>query len=81
MSLPTWLDCPIVFIPPPPVVRCPSCAEPGPFIIVRSTTERDGSITRRSVCRHCSSRFLVVVDPDLPTVGGGDVDVLYPSTS
>ena len=65
-----WSDCPLVFLPPPPVAHCPRCGVAGPHGIVRSRAEADRSVTRRCVCRTCNQRFVVVVDPDgLPAAG------------
>jgi thiol-disulfide isomerase/thioredoxin len=54
-----WHDVPLVFIVAP---SCPHCRAGKP-IIIRSQTENDGSVTRRCVCRQCSRRFLLVVEP------------------
>jgi hypothetical protein len=56
---PTWETAPLVFIPAP---ACPRCGEVKP-IIIRSLSGGDGSTARRSICRRCGSRFVVVVEP------------------
>jgi hypothetical protein len=60
----SWAHAPVIVIPPPPRLSCPHCDRLG-HMIVRSVAGGDGSQTRRCVCRHCSGRFLVVIDPDL----------------
>lgn len=71
-----WSDCPIVEILPAPTARCPHCGRSG-AIIVRSLAGGDGSVCRRSVCRHCSARYLVVVEPVLPVAGNLEDDLSY----
>jgi len=68
-----WSDTPIVFVVAP---HCPSCGAMRP-IIVRSEQGGDGSTSRRCVCRSCSSRFVVVVEPPecLPDFGRGVDDI------
>ena len=66
-----WTDCEIIVIPPAPRACCPECGHDR-HIIIRSMTSADGSVTRRAVCRHCSSKFIVLVDPDLLASGWQD---------
>lgn len=66
-----WHAVPMVLIP---VARCPECGQPPPHILIRTQTENDGSICRRSICKRCSTRFLVIIDPDLPAVGNIEGD-------
>ena len=61
-TAPRWRDAPLVFLPPPPVAHCPHCGFGGRHKIVRSHTERDGSVTRRCECGACNRRFIVVVE-------------------
>ena len=67
MTIHPWDTVPIVFITAP---ACPECGAARP-LTVKSLQNGDGSVTRRSTCRHCLARFLVVVEPtdveaDLP---------------
>lgn len=59
MTAPTWQDAEIVFVPR---IVCPHCGAPRP-ITVRSDKGGDGSISRKSICRGCSQRFVVVLEP------------------
>lgn len=71
----SWQDAPLVFITAP---HCPRCLAPRP-IIIRSEQGGDGSVSRRCVCRSCSSRFVLVVEmpgDGLPKIGRGEYDVL-----
>jgi DNA-directed RNA polymerase subunit RPC12/RpoP len=47
-----------------PAVRCPFC-EARELIRVRSNSHADGSIERLHVCRQCSKRFRIIVDPSM----------------
>lgn len=58
----SWADVPMVFIPLP---ACPLCGAYRP-IIVRSEAGGDGSTTRKAICRRCSRRFKIVVEPPKP---------------
>lgn len=58
--------------------RCPHCGSLEPPHIVRSLAGGDGSTTRRCICRRCSVRFLLVIDPDvwpevLPATGSDEL--------
>lgn len=70
----TWKDCEIVFIPR---TQCPHCQSPRP-IVIRSERGGDGSTSRKCVCRSCSRRFVVVIEPTeensatLPEFGKAD---------
>ena len=59
MTAPAWHACEIVFVP---MVCCPHCGSPKP-IVIRSEKGGDGSLSRKSICRSCSKRFVVVVEP------------------
>lgn len=69
-----WTDAPLVFIQ---AATCPACGAGRP-LTVRSAQGGDGSVSRRSVCRRCSQRFVVVVEfPEpLPDFGRDDLDTL-----
>lgn len=55
-----WADAPIVFVV---AATCPNCRAPKP-IIVRSQSETDGSVSRKCICRRCSKRFVIVLEPE-----------------
>jgi DNA-directed RNA polymerase subunit RPC12/RpoP len=67
-----WQDCPTIVIPR---ARCPRCGSITPPIIFRSMSGGDDSVTRRCVCRDCSRKYVILIDPDTlpevipPTVG------------
>lgn len=61
-----WAEAPYVFIPLP---SCPHCGSYQRPITIRSESGGDGSTTRKSVCRHCGGRFLLVLEPAVPGVG------------
>jgi hypothetical protein len=65
-----WTACPLVFIPMP---ACPACGAVRP-ITVRSEAGGDGSVSRKSVCRKCSTRFVIVAEPPLPEFGKAELD-------
>ncbi len=68
MTTSTWHDAPYAFFRLP---SCPFCGSPE-RITVRSTRENDGSVTRRTICRQCSERYVLVLEPDeLPRSGRG----------
>ena len=69
MSL--WSDAPLVFVTE---IHCPSCLSPRP-IIVRSVAGGDRSRSRRCVCRSCSGRFILVIEPSLPEFGKSQLDI------
>lgn len=69
MTKSSWRSVPVVHVPRP---RCPACGTPEYPRLVRSVANGDGSQTRRCVCRHCGQRFVLVMDPDLPTTGSND---------
>lgn len=54
-----WSDAPLVFVE---AIACPRCGSGRP-ITVRSQTEADGSVSRKSICRQCSGRYIAVVEP------------------
>jgi len=58
MAIESWIDVPTVFIVAP---SCPRCGALRP-ITIRSEQNGDGSVTRKAVCRRCSSRFKIVVE-------------------
>lgn len=62
----SWLTAPIVFVVAP---ACPLCRAPRP-IVVRSEQNGDGSVTRKAICRQCSTRFKICVE--LPEIGNHD---------
>jgi len=69
----SWQDSPYVFITLP---TCPFCGS-GSLITVRSESAGDGSVMRKTVCKKCSNRFRLVVEPgELPEFGRDDDDVL-----
>jgi len=55
----TWSDVPYLFVP---MVSCPFCRSTRP-ITIRSEQAGDGSTSRRCICRKCSRRFVVVLEP------------------
>lgn len=59
MTAPTWHNAEIVFVP---AVACPHCHATR-LITVRSDRGGDGSVSRKSICRRCSMRFVVVIEP------------------
>jgi transcriptional regulator NrdR family protein len=62
----TWSAVPVVVIPRS---RCPHCGDLAPPHIYRSQAGGDGSTTRRCICRRCSRRYEILIDPDeLPVV-------------
>ena len=61
-----WDKCPIVFRTRD---HCPRCLGVRPLLI-RSGRNGDGSQTRRYMCRQCSRRFVIVIEP--PVFGGDD---------
>ena len=64
-----WSECPRIYVCLP---TCPFCGAGRPYTL-RSCQNGDGSVTRRSTCRECHGRFLVVVEAgcdDLPETGG-----------
>ena len=70
MSRPIWDSAPLAFFRMP---SCPFCGSPD-RITVRSTRESDGSITRRTICRSCSQRYVLVLEagglPEFGSVAG-----------
>ncbi|HJN08473.1 MAG TPA: hypothetical protein QF564_07255 [Pirellulaceae bacterium] len=66
----TWIDAPMVFVTAP---ACPVCLSVKPMII-RSEQGGDGSTSRKCVCRRCSSRFVLVIEPPLPEFGRAELD-------
>lgn len=68
MTAEIWTSAPTVFIQAPPRARCPHCGTSEQPIIVRCQDQGDGSSLRRCICRQCSRRFKICVEP-LPTVG------------
>ncbi len=61
-----WSNCPRVFIVAP---HCPACLG-NDLLTIRCEQNGDGSVTRKTVCRTCSSRFLLIVEP--PSAGNGE---------
>lgn len=62
-----WADAPIVVVTRP---ACWHCGDLRPPVIIRSEANGDGSVTRKVVCRRCSLRYKIVVEPPaVPTVG------------
>jgi thiol-disulfide isomerase/thioredoxin len=59
MTVTSWAEAEIVFLVAP---HCPFCYSLRP-IIVRSEQAGDNSVTRRCVCRKCSKRFIIAVEP------------------
>lgn len=55
----TWQDVTTVFIT---ALHCPYCLGLRP-ILIRSEQNGDASQTRKYVCRRCSERFKLVVEP------------------
>jgi hypothetical protein len=65
----SWQSVPIVFVRRP---KCPHCGRSRGFMTVRSEAGGDGSTSRKSICKSCSRRCVIVVeDPedDLPQNG------------
>lgn len=54
----SWRDVPLVFIPIP---TCPHCGATG-FITVRCEAAGDGSRSRKSICKSCSGRSIIVFE-------------------
>jgi hypothetical protein len=69
----TWTDAPLVFVPLP---ACPKCHATRP-ITIRSEQGGDGSTSRKSVCRRCGGRFVIVCEPPepLPEFGKHDMPI------
>ncbi|WP_436716397.1 hypothetical protein U8335_02295 [Roseiconus lacunae] len=57
-----WTEVPITFAPLI-IIRCPECKSDRKPVIVNTTTEDDGSITRRCICRECGAPSLLVLEP------------------
>lgn len=68
-----WQDVRMQFID---AVQCPYCGSLRKPITVRSARCRDQSVCRKSVCRDCSRRFLVIVEPPAADWQDGFVDPL-----
>jgi len=73
----TWQDTPTIIIPR---ARCPHCGDMTPPHIYRSYAGGDGSMTRRCICRSCSRKYAILIDPDvepliLPAIGGAALPV------
>jgi len=66
-----WSDAPLVFTE---MVACPCCGTTRRPIIIRSERGGDGSRSRRQVCKVCSRRWVLVIEP--PAEFSGDVPVL-----
>jgi transposase-like protein len=56
--------------------HCPTCLSTD-AIHVRTQSERDGSRSRRYICRRCSQRYVVVIEP--PQTGKTERDTAYTS--
>ena len=41
--------------------RCPACESPN-LKTLRSTSQSDGSTTRRTLCRQCGHRFFIILE-------------------
>lgn len=71
----SWSDVPFISIAPP---HCPQCRSLRP-ITVHTFNNGDGSKTRYSICRSCSTRFRLIIElPDndeFPYFGNADHDV------
>ena len=65
-----WSGAPIIFVH---AICCPRCKALRPIIVRSSPIEADGSRSRRCICRRCSQRFVVVIEPpgDVPDFGSG----------
>lgn len=63
MSDSPWANVAYVFVTAP---ACTSCGSTD-LLTIRSEANGDGSVTRKTVCRVCSTRFKVVVE--LPSCG------------
>ena len=59
MTAPVWSSAPIAFFKLP---ACPFCGSPD-RITVRSSREADGSTSRKTICRQCSQRYVLVLEP------------------
>jgi DNA-directed RNA polymerase subunit RPC12/RpoP len=68
-----WQSTPLAFIQAPPPITCPHCGATRP-ITVRSVDQGDGSRLRLQLCRRCSGRFRVVVEPFPPDGKFEDLD-------
>lgn len=65
-----WQDATTVFIVGP---HCPHCrVGKASLVHVRSIQNGDDSVTRRYVCKRCTRRINVVVEP-LPEFGNAEV--------
>lgn len=69
MSARIWDTAPHAFFALP---SCPFCGSPE-RITVRSTRENDGSVSRKTICRACSGRYVLVLEPDEPPERGNAV--------
>lgn len=58
-----WTDCPLVFVKKP-VPACPSCGSADHKLLRVMPKESDGSRAHRRVCGVCSTRYLVVFEPE-----------------
>jgi len=63
-----WSTTPICFIPVTPLPGCPYCGS-RERVFIRSVAYGDGAREQRFVCRVCSTRYRIGVDPTLPTNG------------
>lgn len=62
-----WEGQPMVFVTIP---ACPHC---GSFkrATIRSERNGDGSRTRKTICRKCKGKYLLIAEPPLPDSGSG----------
>lgn len=66
MTASVWHDAPYAFYRLP---CCPFCGCPD-RITVRSSRESDGSTSRRTICKSCSGRYVLVLENDGPPESG-----------
>ncbi|GEM_PF-2524981 len=70
----TWEDAPLVFTE---MVCCPHCHTLRKPIVIRTEQGGDSSRSRKQVCRICSRRWVLVIEPpgeSLPVFGNLDFE-------
>lgn len=69
-----WTDAPLIFTE---AVPCPHCGTTRKPIVIRTERGGDGSRSRKQVCRVCSRRWVLVIEPPegLPDSGSSRLSV------
>jgi hypothetical protein len=65
----TWSEAPLIYLPRESCPWCGSLATP--HRIKTLPLETDGSFSRRSICKTCSRRYVVVLEILEPPESGG----------